>query len=39
MCSLAHQLLMTCGPMPIFDYAMIGLGFAAAVFFMTRPRF
>ena len=37
MCTLAHQLLMACGQVPIFDYVIMGLGIGAAVLFMTRP--
>lgn len=37
MCTIAHQLLMTCGTAPIFDYVVMGLGIGAAVLFLTRP--
>jgi len=38
MCSLAHQLLMACGPAPMFDYMVMGLGVGVAFLFITRPR-
>ncbi len=38
MCTLASRLLMSCGPTPILEYSMIGLGVAAALLFLTRPR-
>jgi hypothetical protein len=39
MCSLIDKLLMVCGPTPIFDYSVIGLGIAVVVLFLLRPRY
>jgi hypothetical protein len=38
MCTLAHKLLMACGPTPVFEYGVIGLTIAAAFMILTRPR-
>ena len=38
MCTLASRLLMVCGPTPMFEYGVMGLGIAVALLFLTRPR-
>jgi len=38
MCTLAHRLLMACGPTPVLEYGVIGLTIAVAFMILMRPR-